>query len=74
MYFMVLSFSFNFSKGLILNCFACVGLWKRADSMEPIQGLLQALMETVDYPASWEMLEDTIALIEINRRQPRIVP
>ena len=52
--------------------FACVGL-ERANSMEPIQGCLRprlrALMATIDDRDTRELLEDTTALIEMNRRR-----
>ena len=42
--------------------------------MELIQGRLQTLMVTVDDPNTRELLEDAIALIEMNRSRQRIVP
>ena len=42
--------------------------------MKPIQGCLRNLMATVHDQETRELLQDTIALIEVNRRQQRIVP
>ena len=66
---------FSLSKGLILNCFWMYGTLQKADSMKPIQGRLWTLMATVDDLDTRELLEDldTMALIEMNRRRPRIV-
>ena len=47
---------------------------ERADSMEPIQGRLWALMATVNDADTLELLEDTIALIKMNQGWPSIVP
>ena len=41
--------------------------------MEPIQGLLWTLMVTVDDQDTCELLDNTIALIEMNRRRQTIV-
>ena len=59
---------FSFSKGLILNCFCTCGTLERADSMELIQGRLRTLMATVNDQDTRELVEDNIALIELNRR------
>ena len=61
-------------KGSDSELFLHVWTLERADSMEPIQGRLRTLMATVDDQDTHELLEDTIALIEMNRRRPRIVP
>ena len=61
-----------FSKGLILILFCMCGTLESADSMEPIQGRLRNLMATIEDPDTRELLEDTIALIELNQRRPRI--
>ena len=47
------------------------GTLERANAMEPIQGRLRTLIATIDDPDTFELLEDTIAiiaLIELNRR------
>ena len=38
--------------------------------MVPIQGRLQTFMATVNDPDTHELLDDTIALIEMNRLRP----
>ena len=45
-----------------------MGTLERADSMELIQGRLRTFMATVDDLDTPELLEDMIALIELNRR------
>ena len=62
------------SKGLSLILFCMCGTLERADSMGPIQVRLRNLMVTVNDPDTRELLEDTIALIEMNRCRPRMVP
>ncbi len=42
--------------------------------MEPIQGRLRNLLATVHDQETRELLQDTIALIEVNRRQPVYIP
>ena len=59
---------FSFSKGLILNCFRMCGTLERANSMEPIESEGRTLMATVDDQDTRKLLEETIALIELNRR------
>ena len=54
------------------NCMC--GTLERVNSRELIQGRLRTLMAIGNDPTTRTLLEDTIALIEHNRHQPRIVP
>ena len=54
-------------KGSDSNFFCICGTLQRADSMEPIQGRLRTLMETVNDLDNSALLKDTIALIEMNQ-------
>jgi len=57
------------------SAFVCMcGTLERADLMEPIHERLQKLMATVDHLDTRELLKDTIFMIEMYRRRPRIVP
>ena len=60
-------------KGSDSELFCMCGTLERAYSMELIQGRLRTLMATVDYLDTRILLEDTIALIEVNQRRQRIV-